>query len=284
MSAQLELVSIPTDTLPLDGLLYEPEGRSAKAGVLLMHGNVGNFYSGPPRFLPGPLVSAGFACLAFNRRGHDILVNQVGREASGGAFQTAAEGMADNEYAAAFMASRGYSEPVVIGHSNGGMLAASFVARHPEVAALVLLSAHAGGPDTYRRSCAAGTMAGSDADEFEAKARELVAAGRGDELLLMPGWWYAVTAASLLDRIERTPSLLEAAPSVRCPVLAIRGSTESEKTYPMEEFARICGGPSIARIVDGANHWYTGREALVTDLITAWLTEALAPTEAASRS
>ena len=29
--------------MPLDGLLYEPEGRRAKAGVLLMHGNVGNF-------------------------------------------------------------------------------------------------------------------------------------------------------------------------------------------------------------------------------------------------
>lgn len=279
---KLELVSIPTDTAPLDGLLYQPEGRPARAGVLVMHGNVGNFYSGPPRFLAEPLVAAGFACLAFNRRGHDILVNASGRAASGGAFQTAAEGIADNEYAAQFMAALGYAEPVVIGHSNGGMLAATFVARHSEVAALVLLSAHAGGPNTYRRSCAGGTMAGADAAEFEAKARAMVAEGRGDELLLMPGWWYAVSATSLVDRIENTPSLLEAAPSVKCPVLAIRGSTEPESTYPMQEFARLSGGSSTAQVVEGANHWYTGLEASLTDLITGWLEGALMPTDAAA--
>lgn len=276
MNARVELVSVETDTLPLDGLLYEPVERQAKAGVLLLHGNVGNFYGGPPRFLAQPLVSAGFACLAFNRRGHDILVNEAGRAPSGGAFQTAAEGMADNEYAAGFLATRGYTAPVVIGHSNGGMLAAAFVARHPEVAALVLLSAHAGGPETYRRDCAAGSMAGAEADAFEAKARALVAAGRGDELMLMPGWWYAISAASLVDRIENTPSLLEAAASVSCPVLAIRGSGEPEATYPMQEFARRTGRRSTAHIVEGANHWYRGHEADVSAVIVDWL-NALAP-------
>ena len=216
-------------------------------------------------------MSAGFACLAFNRRGHDILVNQAGRAPSGGAFQTAAEGIADNEYAAGFLASRGYAAPVVIGHSNGGMLAATFVARHTEVAALVLLSAHAGGRETYRRDCAAGSMAGAEADAFETKARALVATGRGDELMLMPGWWYAATAASLVDRIENTPSLLEAASDVKCPVLTMRGSSEAEATYPMEEFARRTGSHSTAYIVEGANHWYSDHEAQVAAVIVDWL-------------
>src|SRR5579862_7085294 len=47
-----ELVSIPTDTLPLDGAFYEPEGGARAGGVLLFHGNTMNFYVGAPRFLP----------------------------------------------------------------------------------------------------------------------------------------------------------------------------------------------------------------------------------------
>jgi pimeloyl-ACP methyl ester carboxylesterase len=63
-----ELVSIPTDTIPLDGAYYEPDGRAAGA-VLLFHGNTMNFYVGAPRFLPPVLTRLGLACLAFNRRG-----------------------------------------------------------------------------------------------------------------------------------------------------------------------------------------------------------------------
>ena len=141
----LELVSIPTDGAPLDGLYYEPVDREIEGAVLLMHGNTMNFYSGPPRFLPPYLTTMGFACLAFNRRGHDIMSTRNSRDAEGGAFQTTAEAVADNRYAAVFLRDRGHERPVVIGHSNGGVLAARHVADHPETPALVLLSAHVGG-------------------------------------------------------------------------------------------------------------------------------------------
>jgi pimeloyl-ACP methyl ester carboxylesterase len=270
-----QLVSIPTDGKPLDGAFYEPDSGPTRGAVLLMHGNVGNFYTGPSRFLPERLTSVGFACLAFNRRGHDILVNEAGRGVSGGAFQTAAEGMQDNEHGAAFLAQQGYSAPVVIGHSNGGMLAGCFAADRPEVSGLVLLSAHAGGSNTYPRSCASGLMAAARAHEFAEKARSLVAEGRGDELILLPSWWYAITAASLVDRMDNTPDLLARASSVTCPSLAIRGSTESPVTYPMEEFARRAAGPSEAHIVEGSDHWYTGYESVVTDLVAEWLVSRL---------
>src|SRR5712692_6048321 len=136
-----ELVSVPTETVPLDGLYYEPEGKAAGA-VLLFHGNTMNFYVGAPRFLPPVLVELGLACLAFNRRGHDILSTRNGRAPEGGAFQLAREGIEDNRRAARWLAARGFSHPVVIGHSNGGMLAVRHVADHPGTPALVLLSAH----------------------------------------------------------------------------------------------------------------------------------------------
>src|SRR3954466_12655742 len=139
-----ELVSIPTDTLPLDGAYYEPEGGATAGAVLLFHGNTMNFYTGAPRFLPPVLAQLGFACLAFNRRGHDILGIRDSRAAEGAAFQMTREGIADNRIAAAWLAKRGFPRPVVIGHSNGGMLAVQHVIDHPDTPALVLLSAHGG--------------------------------------------------------------------------------------------------------------------------------------------
>ena len=60
-----ELISIATDTLPLDGAFYLPDAEPSGA-VMLFHGNTMNFYVGAPRFLPPVLTRLGFACLAFN--------------------------------------------------------------------------------------------------------------------------------------------------------------------------------------------------------------------------
>jgi hypothetical protein len=54
---------------------------------MLFHGNTMNFYVGAPRFLPPVLTRLGLACLAFNRRGHDILTIRDSRAAEGAAFQ-----------------------------------------------------------------------------------------------------------------------------------------------------------------------------------------------------
>lgn len=272
---RLDLVSIRTETRPLDGLLYRPDDGSARGGVLLMHGNTNNFYTGPSRFLPTRLVDRGFACLAFNRRGHDILTTLEGKRAAGGEFQTAAEGIADNEHAWEFLAGLGVTAPIVIGHSNGGMLGAEFAARHTETRALVLLSAHAGGPSTYERACAEGRMAADAAQPYLEHARELVADGRGDELLLMPGWWFAISAASLVDRHENTPDLLADATRIRCPSLYVVGDQEPAETYPAAEFARRTPGPSRAHVLADCDHWYTGHRDEVADLVAEWLADAV---------
>src|SRR5438270_446081 len=100
-----ELISIPTDTLPLDGAFYLPDGEPSGA-VMLFHGNTMSFYIGAPRFLPPVLTRLGFACLAFNRRGHDILSIRDSRAAEGAAFQLTKEGIEDNNYAARWLAER----------------------------------------------------------------------------------------------------------------------------------------------------------------------------------
>jgi pimeloyl-ACP methyl ester carboxylesterase len=113
-----ELISIATDTLPLDAAFYLPDAEPS-GGVMLFHGNPMNFYVGAPRFLATVLPPLGFACLAFNRRGHDILSIRDSRAAEGAAFQLTREGIEDNNYAARWLAEWGFYRPVVIGHSNG---------------------------------------------------------------------------------------------------------------------------------------------------------------------
>jgi pimeloyl-ACP methyl ester carboxylesterase len=269
-----ELISIATNTLPLDGAFYLPEGEPSGA-AMLFHGNTMNFYIGAPRFLPPVLTRLGFVCLAFNRRGHDILSIRDSRAAEGAAFQLTREGIEDNNYAARWLAERGFSRPVVIGHSNGGMLAVKHVSDHPETPAMVLLSAHGGGRDGVQRTSRAGMLAGDRLDEITARARALVAAGRGRELMLVPGWWYVISAESFLDRLTEMPDVLELAPTIHCPTLFIRGDEESPETYPAEQFEERAGGPCDVEIVPICNHFYVGREATICKLVSDWLFRTL---------
>ena len=263
------LVSIATDSLALEGAWHEPEGKAAGA-ALLFHGNTMNFYSGAPRFLPPALAELGLASLAFNRRGHDILAIRDSRAAEGAAFQTIEEAIADNRYAAQWLLQRGFPHPIVIGHSNGGMLAVRHVADHPETPALVLLSAHCGGSSMVPLASRSGLLAAERLPEITAQAERMVKEGRGRELLLLPGWWYVTSAASFLD-LANCPDILGLAPRIRCPVLYLRGDEESADLYPAEEFARRCGGRCTVEIVQRCNHFYAGREDEVSEIVARWL-------------
>jgi len=262
------LVSIATDTIPLDGAWYEPESGTVRGAVLLFHGNTMNFYTGAPRFLPPVLTQLGYACLAFNRRGHDILAIRNSRAAEGAAFQKYSESIADNRIASQWVADKGFPDPIVIGHSNGGMLAVQHVADHPGTPKLVLLSAHCGGRNMLPLACKAGLLAQERLEEFAARARK----ANPKEVMLMPGWWYAITAESFLD-LANCPDILELAPKIRCPVLYLRGSQEPRDLYPAEEFAKRCGAPCKVEIVPGADHFYNDRESAVSELVSRWLKE-----------
>jgi pimeloyl-ACP methyl ester carboxylesterase len=270
------LVTIPTDTTPLDGAYYEPEDANPSGAALLFHGNTMNFYVGAPRFLPPVLTRLGLACLAFNRRGHDILGIRDSRAAEGAAFQLTREAIADNRLAADWLAEKGFSRPVVIGHSNGGMLAVRHVADHPETPALVLLSAHCGGKSMVPRASRAGLLARDRLEEITAQARKLVAAGNGRELMMLPGWWHVVSAESFVDLLRELPDILELAPRITCPVLYLRGDREPVELYPAEEFQRRAGGRCDVEILWDCDHFYVGRESEIAATVMAWLGPALA--------
>jgi pimeloyl-ACP methyl ester carboxylesterase len=269
-----ELISIATETVPLDGAWHWPDGGDSRHGALLFHGNTMNFYTGALRFLPPALAQSGYSCLAFNRRGHDILSIRDSFAANeGAALQLTREGIADNATAAEWIAARGFPAPVIIGHSNGGMLGVKHVADHPETPALVLLSAQPGGDSVIVGQRKRGILAGNDIEEVTAKARALVDAGRGRELMLVPGWWYVISAESYLDRMTQMPDIVELAPQIKCPVLFIRGDQEPREAAPAEAFKERAGGTCDIQVVKNCDHFYVGREDEICRIVTAWLAD-----------
>ena len=282
-----ELITFRTpDGVALEGAYYRPDRPPAEPGrgtppsataVLVVHGKARNFYSGPSRFLPPHIVERGLATLAINRRGHDVIYARLGERGPGGAAGAAFEVFADSQDdlagAAAWLAERGFARLALVGHSFGGVISTVFAARHPErVAALALCSPVAGGP-SYLERVSEHWFAGDGLPALLERARELRAAGRGDELLLAPKWWWAISARSALEL--DVPDLAESATGVRCPILAIRGGDEVPELYPIERVREATGGRAVTRIIDGADHYYAGREREVGELVAGWLAETL---------
>jgi len=273
-----ELIQIPTDTYPIDGALFTPDTDKEcipGGAVLFFHGNTMNFYSGAARFLPQALTALGLTVLTFNRRGHDILTTRLSRTAEGGAFQTVAESIADHSFAATWLANLGFSNPVIIGHSYGGMLATTHVINHPQTPALILLSAGRGGKSMDTSGGKENLFAADKLEELKSHAQKLVQENRGKELMFIPGWWYVISAESFLDRIINVPDTIALARQIHCPVLAIRGDLEEKVRYPAEEFQSACSGPCDVKIISDCDHFYNHRENEVADAVVQWLSPKL---------
>jgi len=265
-----ELISIPTPTHPLDAAYYSPDG-TIKGAAMYCHGNQMNFYVCAARFLAPYITSLGYVFMPFNRRGHDSVSTYDSRECVGGAYQTVAEGIEDNELAAKYLANQRFTNPIVIGHSNGSVLASEHVARHPETRALILLSAHAGGNRlTNPRSARNFSLAGNTNEQVK-EAEALVAAGKPRQLMLIPAWWWVISARTFLDRLTNAPDLVENAKKIKCPVLFIRGDQEPKENYPAERFVENCAGPCDVVIVPNSDHFYVGAEERVSKIVTDWL-------------
>jgi pimeloyl-ACP methyl ester carboxylesterase len=261
-----------SDGFPLDGLMHTPEAGAGDRAALLVHGKTMNFYTCLGRFLPSPLTQLGWSCLAMNRRGHDLGGIRNGRASYGGAWERFADSQLDIAGGMAELRRRGFRRIVLIGHSFGGITSAAYAAGHPdEVAALVLCSAGRGGREYLLQVSRAGELARDRHAEVDAEAHRLVAQGCGDQMIALPGWWYAITAASWVDLSENVPVTAESAGRYPGPVLALRGSKEPRERYPAEEAADACGVRAFLVVIPGADHFYNGTQPQLTRALCDWL-------------
>jgi pimeloyl-ACP methyl ester carboxylesterase len=261
-----------SDGYPLDGLLHTAESGAGERAVLIVHGKTMNFYTCLGRILPPHLTRLGWTCLAMNRRGHDLGGIRNGRASYGGAWERFADGQLDIAGGMAELARRGFRRIVLVGHSFGGISSAAYAADHPDgVAALGLCSAGRGGREYLLQVSRMGELAQDRHAEVDAEARRLVADGRGDQMIALPGWWYAITAASWVDLSENVPLTAESARRYPGPVLALRGGKEPRASYPAETIAEACGPRATLVVIPGADHFYNGTEADLARAVCDWL-------------
>jgi hypothetical protein len=101
-----ELISIPTPTILWMLPTTDPRREQGRGDVLPRQQM--NFYVCAARFLAPHITALGYDFMPFNRRGHDSVSTYDSRECVGGAYQTVAEGIEDNEIAANYLAAKGY--------------------------------------------------------------------------------------------------------------------------------------------------------------------------------
>jgi len=102
-----------------------------------------------------------------------------------------------------------------------------------------------------------------------------MAAGNPRQLMLIPAWWWVISARTYLDRLTNAPDLVENAKRITCPVLFLRGDQEPMDNYPIERFKENCAGPCEITIIPNCDHFYVGAEDKVSGIVTDWLQRTL---------
>jgi hypothetical protein len=268
----VQVVTVRTsDGWDLDGLLY-PAASTAGADTVLLHvhGKGATMLDIHARWLPDNLP--GVAHFAINMRCHALAYNTDRQDVpvTGGMYESLADGEADLRAAVDFLRAEGFAKIIMSGHSSGGYYAGVYTPEGDDIVGRILLS-----PLTDNK-VALGWWYPEDGqlEKVLEHARGLVAAGRPDELIPIDQWYWAISAASLLERSEQpgTEFWLGRVNALPSPILMGWGSTESRDAMWTGVYESLVPPKSLARMVD-SDHWYHGHEDAVTELVRAFVLE-----------
>lgn len=170
-----ELVTLKTnDGITLHGALWTPVGGTTRVGIVFAPGAGSEFYDDLLVWLGENFARSGYIALSMNRRDHS-------QEQWYHKFDLSA---LDHKYMVDLLAARGVQAIILAGHSYGTLTAPYYVTASddPRVKAIILY-----GPHGYKRDGLARSFSSqAEYDRTVAKAKEMVAAGRGSETFLLP--------------------------------------------------------------------------------------------------
>lgn len=260
--AQAEEVTLSRNGLTLNAELMMAEGKGMEAPtVLLTHGTLAHNRMEIMTAFQQLLVEAGFNTLAINL--------SLGIDNRHGMYDCATphrhthtEAMDEMGAWVGWLKQKGAKQITLLGHSRGGNQTAWYAAEHddPVVAKVVLVA-----PMTWQK--------GYETKEYNkryhkplapllAKANQLVAKGKGDELMKGIDFIYceksSATARAFANYYNDeprfdTPSLLT---KIRAPVLVIAGSEDTTVAEVPAKVAPLANEHIKLLTIDGADHFF----------------------------
>jgi pimeloyl-ACP methyl ester carboxylesterase len=255
-AASAEDVQLDHGGLRLNGQLASVDSWPAGVSLLIVHGTLSHNRSEIIQTLQSLFLEEGISSLAINLG--------LGVDNRRGSFDCAAPHRHTHRQAleeltawSEWLRGRGAGRIAVLGHSRGANQVAQWTRGEPDaVVGQVLVAPPAPSP---------GTSAAPPLVDpaLLARARELVAAGRGEELLELPRFLYcrdvSVSAASLLSYYGDTGSHDTAAilRDVALPTLVVTGSEDT--TTPGLDVAYrplVVQGRLELLTIDGADHFF----------------------------
>lgn len=280
-----ELIEFRSNGRDVQGGIFSPDAKlfqPATTAVVLVHGVESYWYSAPTMFLGAYLAEAGYTVLGYNG------------VHSGDSFRTSEFESAVSEAgdAVAFMAGRGFDKIFLVGHSLGTPIVEHYQGDrpHPAVKALSVYGPHIDIPTVTRDSLLGPELY----EQFAGECRALVAAGKGDEIKLLPfreGKFVITSAKTFLsyrDVKTSKANVEKMIGNIRVPFLIVyddgdniqgKGAitrradiAERIKNHAVHSpKADIVVIPSQHGNSPFQAHLFVGNERLVTEKTVAWL-------------
>jgi pimeloyl-ACP methyl ester carboxylesterase len=265
----------------LDALRYDAADRSCTTAVIHLHGKGSSFLGGPGRFMP-PLWPE-VTHLALNMRCRDLAWTNAELPSpdftegdvpvAGGMWESIADGHRDVAAAVEHLFALGHTHVFLAGHSSGGFYTADYCARDPRIAGRIFISPLTGNGTAIK-------VWFPEADSRAAavvRAEQMVAEGRGHHLLVLPSWFYAMSARSFLERAAEPDGVwLEAVNRSTAPALMVWGSAESRHDLWHDLTQRFTAPIAREAVIEGAEHHFVGDEQELTDIARRFVDEVLA--------
>jgi pimeloyl-ACP methyl ester carboxylesterase len=266
-TVSIQMVRLQTaDGITLTGVLRQPHTVRINAGVVMVHGYSGNFYSGIMSFLPEALSDSGFATLALNMRDHD-------RDPKKNRFE-------DNRYDIAVavdeMARLGYNPIFLFGHSMGTNRVLYYFATTGDSRIKgVLLTGPPGNLFDWNISIF-GLKAAS---QVLAQAQDLVSKGKGDEWMLinlgpLGKALYTANHVVSLRGPETVSDPYKNISQIFKPILIVHGLADRLANPDVTDRLLKSAAPGIHVTVvkiPGANHGFSAHQQDLVNAVNKWL-------------
>jgi pimeloyl-ACP methyl ester carboxylesterase len=270
-NVRTELIKLQTtDGIWLNGVLRQPHPNQTKAGVLMVHGYGGNFYSGIMSFLPEALAENGFTTLAFNMRDHDLGPKKNLFEEN---LQDIASGVDE-------MTRRRYKTLFLYGHSMGTNRVLYYLAetQDPRITGIILT-----GPPGNLFQWNVRAFGLEAAGGVLRRAQELRAAGKGDSWMLIDlgplgkTLYTANHVVSLRGPGTRSDPFTNIAQISR-PVLTVHGLADRLADPSVSDHLKNSAprdNQITVKKVGDADHRFRNHQKELVEIITGWLVQQM---------